>query len=146
MTQRVERKIIKTVYDSPQYSTRGLSLQMEKDLGLRVSHETIINVLQKQKLSSRMARKKAPAVNTKCKKRLQFSTEHISLPPEYWVDVMLSDQPNIMLYYHDGPQIVWRTPLTALENKNLISTVKFGKLSVMLWFCIFSKGADVIRI
>ena len=33
MTQRVERKIIKSVYDSPQSSTRGLALQVEKDLG-----------------------------------------------------------------------------------------------------------------
>ena len=28
---------------------------------------------------------------------------------------------------------VWRKPLTALENKNLIPTVKFGKLCVMVW-------------
>ena len=37
-------------------------------------------------------------------------------------------------------------PLTALENKNLIPTVKFGKLSVMVWGCISSKGVGVIRI
>ena len=58
VTQRVERKIIKTVYDSPQSSTRGLALQVEKDLGLRVSHETIRNVLEKHKYSSRVPRKK----------------------------------------------------------------------------------------
>ena len=31
--QRVERKVIKTVYDSLQSSTRGLALQVKKDLG-----------------------------------------------------------------------------------------------------------------
>ena len=41
MTHRIERKIINTVYDSPQSSTRELALQVEKDLGLRVSHETM---------------------------------------------------------------------------------------------------------
>ena len=51
-----------------------------------------------------------------------------------------------MLYYHDGPQRVWRKPLTALENNNLIPTVEFGKLSVMVWDCISSKGVGVIRI
>ena len=45
VTQRVERKIIKTVYDSPQSSTRGLALQVKNDLRLRVSHETIRNIL-----------------------------------------------------------------------------------------------------
>ena len=48
-TQRVERKITKTVYDSPQTSMRRFALQVEKDLGLGISHETIRNVLEKQK-------------------------------------------------------------------------------------------------
>ena len=38
VTQSVERKMIKLVYDSPQSSTRRLALQVEKHLGLRVSH------------------------------------------------------------------------------------------------------------
>ena len=76
---------------------------MEKDLGLRVSHET-----------------------------LRFATEHFLFPPEYWDDVIFSDETKIILYYHDGSQRVLRKPLTALENKNLIPTVKFGKLSVIV--------------
>ena len=54
--QRVERKIIKTIYYSPQSSTGGLPHQVQKDLGLRVSHETIRNVFEKHKYSSRVAR------------------------------------------------------------------------------------------
>ena len=42
VTQREERKITNTIYDRPQSSTRGL---VEKYLELRVSHETIRNVL-----------------------------------------------------------------------------------------------------
>ena len=56
--QQVERKIIKTVYDSPQSSTSGLALRVEKGLGLRVFHETIRNVFEKHKYSLRVARKK----------------------------------------------------------------------------------------
>ena len=41
---------------------------------------------------------------------------------------------------------VWLKPLTALENKNLIPTVKFEKLSVMVCGCISSKGFNVIWI
>ena len=123
VTQRVERKIMKTVYDSLQSSTRGLAIQQEKDLGLRVSHEAIRNVIEKHKYSS-----KTPAVCTKYRKELRFATEHVSNPPEYWNDVIFSDETKIMLCYHNGPQRVWSKPLTALENKNLIPTVKFGKL------------------
>ena len=50
------------------------------------------------------------------------------------------------MYYHDGPQRVWLKPLIALENKNLILTVKFGKLSVMICGSISSKKVGVIRI
>ena len=100
VTQQVKRKIIKTVYDSPQSSMRGLAIQVEKDLGLHVSHETIRSVLQKLKYSSRVARKKPLLSAQNVKKRLRFATEYVLLPPEYWHDVIFSDETKIMLYYH----------------------------------------------
>ena len=51
-----------------------------------------------------------------------------------------------MLYYHAGLERVWCKPPTVLENKNHISIVKFGKLSVIIWGGIFIKGVGVIRI
>ena len=68
VTQQVERKIIRTVYDNPQSSMRGLALQLEKDFGLRDSRETIRNVLQKHKYSSRVDRKN-PCCQHKMSKR-----------------------------------------------------------------------------
>ena len=79
MTQRVERKINKTVYDSQQSCTRGLALQVEKDLVLHISHETIRNVLEKHKYSSRVARKKPLLSAQNVEKRLRFAIEHVSL-------------------------------------------------------------------
>ena len=38
----------------------------------------------------------------------------------------------------DGPQTVWHKSLIALENTNLIPTVKFGKLSVMLYGAVYT--------
>ena len=60
VTQRIERKMVKkSVYHSPQSSTRELALQVEKILRIsHVSHETIRNVLEKHKYSSRVPRKK----------------------------------------------------------------------------------------
>ena len=51
-----------------------------------------------------------------------------------------------MQYYYDGRRNLWRKPLTSLENKNLIVTIKYGKLYIMVWGCIFNKGIGVIRI
>ena len=89
---------------------------------------------------------KTSAVSTNVEKRLQFANEHVSLPPKYWDDVISLGDSKIMLCYHNGSQKVWCKPLTAVENKNLIPTAKFGKLSVMVWGCISNKGVDVIRI
>lgn len=61
-------------------------------------------------------------------------------PIEYLDDVIFCDETKIMLYYNDGPSRVWRKPLTVLQPQNIIPTVKFGKLSVMIWGCISSRG------
>ena len=55
---------------------------MEKDLGLRVSHETIGNVLEKHKYTLRVSRKKPLLLAQNIEKRLGFATEHVSLSPE----------------------------------------------------------------
>ena len=96
------------------------TLQMEIDFGLRISHKTIRYVLEKHKYISRVARKKPVLSAQNVEKRLRFATKHVSLSPEYWDDVIFLDEMKIMLCYHDGSQRVWRKPLTALENKNLI--------------------------
>ena len=75
--QRVERKITKTVYDSPQSCTRGLTLQVEKDIGLRVFHEIIRNILEKHQYSSRVARKKSLLSVQNIEKRIRFTSSGV---------------------------------------------------------------------
>ena len=50
---------------------------------LRVSHEAIRNVLEKQKYSSGEAGKKPLLLAHNLENRLQFATEHFSLPPQF---------------------------------------------------------------
>ena len=76
VTQWVERKIIRTVYDSsPQSRTIGLALQVEKDSGLHAAHETIRYGLEKHKYSSRVARKKPLLSAPNMEKRSRFAIE-----------------------------------------------------------------------
>ena len=93
---------------------RNPVLQVEKGLRLSVSHENIRNVLKKYKYSTRVARNKQLLSAQNVEKRLKFAIEHISLPPEYWQDLIFLDERKIMLYHHDGPQRVLSKPLTAL--------------------------------
>jgi len=50
-----------------------------------------------------------------------------------------------MLFSNNGPKKIWRKLLTALHSKNKIPTEKFGKLSVMVWGCISSKGVGELK-
>ena len=72
--------------------------QWVKDLGLRVSHETIRNVFEKQKYSSRGVRK-TPAISAKFIK----VTTIMSLLSEYWDEVIFENETKIMQNYHLRP-------------------------------------------
>ena len=79
-----------------QSNTRVLALEVEKGLGFRVSHETIRNVLEKHKYYSRVTREKPLLSAQNVEKRLRFATEQMSLPPEYWNNVIFSDETKII--------------------------------------------------
>lgn len=145
LTPREVRKIIRKIDENPYTSTRSLAVELEKDCGVQISHETVRKVLLEHKYSSRVARKKPLLSTFNINKRFSFAKEHVLYPIEYWDDVIFCDETKIMLYYNEGPNRVWRKPLEALCYKNIIPTVKFGKLSVTVWGCISSKGVGILR-
>lgn len=146
LSRRDESEILRAVIEKPQISLRQLATDIKTNCNKQVSHETIRQVLHKNKYSSRIARKKPLLSEINLHKRLTFALHHIAQPAEFWNDVIFCDETKIMLHYNDGPQTVWRKPNTALHAKNTIPTVKFGKLSVMVWGCISSKGVGEVRI
>ena len=103
---RVERKIIRIVFDKPQTSKRELALQAEIYFGWHASYETLRNVLQIHKYSSRVDRKKFVLFAHDVEKSLRYANEYISLPPEYCDDLIFSDEMKILFYYPDGQQRV----------------------------------------
>lgn len=140
ITERAERLLIRKINRNPQISTRTLARELEEECGVVVSHETVRQAILKNKYSSRAARKKPLLSSANVDKRLSFAVMNVSLAADYWDDVIFCDETKMMLYYNDGPSRVWRKPLTSLENRNIIPTVKFGKMSVMIWGCISSEG------
>jgi len=146
LTRRDHSKILKNINNNPQTTLRQLALDLKNDCNKTVSHKTIRKVLNTHKYSSHVARKKPLLSAINIDRRLKFSIANANRPAEYWNDVIFCDETKIMLYYHDGPSKVWRKPNTALKQKNIIPTVKFGKLSVMVWGCISSKGVGELRI
>lgn len=140
ITKRADRVIMRKIHQNPQVSTRTLARELKEECGIVVSHETVRQTILQHKYFSRSARKKPLLSSANVEKRLSFATMLISEPVDYRDDVIFCDETKMMLYYNDGPTIVWRKALTSLEKRNIIPTVKFGKLSVMIWGCISSRG------
>jgi len=138
--KREDRLMMRKIDQNPQISVRALAKELEEECDLVVSHETVRQAILRHKYSSRVARKKPLLSPVNVEKRLTFAVSMINQPIEYWDDVIFCDETKMMLYYNAGPPRVWRKPLSALDNRNIIPTVKFGKLSVMIWGCISSRG------
>lgn len=58
----------------------------------------------------------------------------------FWKSVVLADESKFNLFRSDGKSCVWRRPNTALQPRNLRSTVKHGGGSVMVWACMSYSG------
>ena len=142
---RAERFILRKLTQNPKISTRELATELEEELGVIVCHETVRKTMIKNKYSSRAARKKPLLSAANIQKRFSFAVRNVSQPVEYWDDVIFCDETKIMLYYNDGPSRVWRKPLTSLKQQNIIPTVKFGKMSIMIWGCISSHLTNSAR-
>lgn len=55
-------------------------------------------------------------------RRLSFAVTHIS-KPDVFCDGVIFYVTKSMLFFNDGPNIVWKNPLKALESRNTIPTL-----------------------
>lgn len=73
-------------------------------------------------------------------KRLDFAKAYVSKPPEFWKNVIFSDESKFNIFGSDGKKTVWRKPNTSLQIKNLKPTVKHGGGHIMIWGCMSFNG------
>lgn len=111
--ERADRLIMRKVRQNPQISTRTLAKELEEECGTVVSHETVRQLILRNKYSSRVARKKPLLSKVNVEKRITFAVNMSIKPDNYWDEVIFCDETKIMLFYNDGPTRVWRKPLTA---------------------------------
>ena len=75
------------------------------------------------------------------KAHMQFAKTHTSKPLEYWKRILQSDRSKIDLFGSDGVQYVWRQDYK-LKDECILSTVKHGGVSVMVWGCMSVAGIE----
>lgn len=140
ISEREKRVIIRKVKKNPRLSAPILTAELREESGKNISPQTVRRVLKEAGYNGRVAIKKPYISETNRKKRLTFAKHMISKEESWWSDVIFVDESKFNISGSDGRHMVWRTPSTALNPKNLRATVKHGGGNVMVWSCISSRG------
>lgn len=138
--QSDDRLIIRKISENPKLSVQKLADEAKHFLGKDCSASTIRCILRSHDFQGRVPLKK-PFINKKNKvTRLTFAKNHVLKDPTFWDTVIFSDESKLNVFGSDGRSIVWRKPNKQLDVKNLRTTVKQGRESVMVWACMAATG------
>ncbi len=145
LNDREERKVLRAVENDRRLSAAKVAAQVFVDTGKSVSPETVRRTIRRKGLNGRVARKKPFISNKNKKRRLAFARDHVGKSPEYWDQVLWSDESKFNIFGSDGRIMVWRRPGEALKTECLRATVKHGGGSVMVWGCMAANGVGNIE-
>lgn len=71
---------------------------------------------------------------------MDFAQKFGYKPPDFWNNVIFSDESKFCIFGIKGRKLVWRKPGTALDIQNLAPTVKHGGGGLMVWGCMAANG------
>ncbi|GFY43523.1 transposable element Tcb1 transposase [Trichonephila inaurata madagascariensis] len=109
-------------------------LTWEKLGNAQGNEKTVRNVLHSAGLKTRIPKKKPYISEVNRKRRLEFAMKYKNKPMDFW-KVIFSDESKFEIFTPPSIRKIWRKNKTALEPKNVISTLKHSGGNVMVWGC-----------
>ena len=110
---------------------------MENEHNVIVHSEIVRSVLRK---NSRVPGKKSLISDNNRKKRLEYAQKYMDKPTDF--GRIFNDENKYISFGFDGKQKIWSN---SNEAKNLISTVKHGCSSVMVWGCMSANEFEKLQ-
>lgn len=145
LSDTTNRLIVRKVKENPKISAAKIGDDVRNELNIKVSNETIRNVLRKNNFHCRVARNK-PLISKKNKRlRLEFAKEHENKGMDFWNRVIFSDESKFHILGCGRRGKVWRKPNEELKKENINPTVKHGSGNILLWGCVAASGVGKIH-
>ena len=139
-TLRDDKIIQRKVKVDRRKSASSVRQEIEQELGVIISNQTVRRRLHEVDLYGRVARRK-PYVNKASRaKRLNYVKTYQNKDMDFWKYVLWSDESKFNLFGSDGKVMVWRSPKEEHDPKCTVPTVKYGGGSVKVWGCCACHG------
>ena len=139
-TEHLDRLIQRKVKADRRKSAASVKVEVENELGIKVSEQTVRRRLHEVGLYGRVARKKPYVSKVNRGKRLRYVKSWQEKPLECWKNVLWSDETKFNLFGSDGKVMVWRSPKEEFYPSCTVPTVKHGDGNVKCWGCMSSCG------
>lgn len=135
ITGRTERLLIRKVQNQPKATSGELAQQMLPLV--QCTPRTIGNTLRRNNTRCRVARLKPLLTANHRRCRLEFALKYYRKPAERWNRLLFSDQ---ACSHRQKRTLVYRSPITALDSKNINQSVRHSGASALFWGCFSSRG------
>ena len=136
----LDRVIQRKIKVDRRKSASCVKAEVEAELGIAISEQTVRRRMHEVGLNGRVARKKPYVSKVNRGKRLEYARNYREKPLGYWDHVLWSDESKFNLFGSDGKVMVWRTSKEALDPICTVPTVKYGGGNVKCWGCMSSSG------
>ena len=139
-TLHLDRIIQRKVKADRRKSASSVKVEIEKELNVVISEQTVRRRLHEIGLKGRVARKKPYVNKVNRGKRLAFARKYREKSAMYWNNVLWTDESKFNLFGSDGKVIVWRTKEEEYDVGCTVPTVKYSGGNVKCWGCFSSSG------
>lgn len=140
LSEKEIRSVVRAVRQDPATSAVKVSEELSRKSGVKVSASTIRRALHNNGLFGRIPRKKPLISKTNQQRRLNFAKKYQNHDSSFWKNVLFSDESKFEVFGKKTATKIWRSKNQEFQDKNIVSTVKHGGGSVMVWGCMAASG------
>lgn len=121
-------------------SQRGLAKTLKDNKKLQIHHSTISRRLKEAGVKAYTCTKKFYISKQNKIKRLLFAKQHMNKPPEFWRNVLFTDESSVSLDGSWGRKFYYSEPEKVNKRRVYATQRQGGGGNLMVWGCITNLG------